>query len=310
MQITPSIIDAIFYSFRLDYQGAYERAAPWHGQVAAIIPSTQRENRYAWMKLIPRLKEWIGERVLNNLSARGYTIVNKDYEDTIAVDRNDIEDDSMGVYAPAVQTLGQQAALWPDDLMTICIQSGTTNLCFDGQPFFDDSHPVDGDNPALGVYANDFELPLNHENFAFVRATMMSYLGEDGKPLKVMPKLLLVPPQLEQVANQILKATIIAPAGGFAAGAAQSQDNVLKGSADLLVIPEFANEPTTWYLIDNSKPIKAFIFQLRKAPVLVSLTDPTSENVFFQRKFIFGVDARGNTGYSLPFLAARSKPAA
>lgn len=306
MQLTPATLDAIFYSFRLDFQAAYERAAPWHEKVATTVPSTQRENRYAWMKLIPRLREWIGERVLNNLTARGYTIANKDYEGTIAVDRNDIEDDNVGVYKPAVGMLGEQAARWPDDLTTLVLQQGTSRLAFDGQPFFDTSHPVDQDDSSKGTYSNLFTTtPLTPENYQAVRATMMSYLGEDGKPLAIRPSLLIVPPQLEARARQILNADFIAPSGGFGINSAAQQTNILKGSADLLVIPELANEPTVWYLVDNTKAIKPFIFQLRKAPVMVPMVDPQSENLFYRKTYIWGVDARGNTGYSLPWLAAR-----
>lgn len=305
MQINPSTLDAIYYGFRLDYQKAYERPTPWSDRLASLVPSTQRENRYAWMKMIPRLREWIGERKLNNLAGRGYTIVNKDWEASLEVDRNDIEDDAIGVYKPGVAMLGEQAKLWPDDLMTTLIQSGTTATAFDGQAYFSGSHPKDSDNTALGTYSNNFtSTALTHSNFQYVRSQMMSYVGEDNKPLRVNPGLALVPPALEGTIKQILNAEYIVATFG-ANAATGSQTNVLKGTADYLVIPELAGADTTWYLADVSKPVKPFVFQLRKSPQLVSLTDPTSENVFMRKKFIYGVDARGNAGFSLPFLCAR-----
>jgi phage major head subunit gpT-like protein len=45
------------------------------------------------------------------------------------------------------------------------------------------------------------------------------------------------------------------------------------------------------------------VFQNRQNPEFVSKDDPTDDNVFMRRQFVYGVDARGNAGYSLPFLA-------
>lgn len=307
MQITPAILDAIFLSFNTQYQQAYDRAEPWWNKIAMEVPSTTRENRYGWMKLIPRMKEWVGERRINNLVARGYAIENKDWEVTIGISRNDIQDDQLGVYAPGVAMMGEQVRRHPDDLLTILLQSGTSLLGFDGLSFFNASHPVDTDNSALGTYSNNLtSTALTAPNFSSARAAMMAFKGEDNKPLAVRPSLLVVPPQLESAARQILNAEFIAPAAAFGMNAAGGyQTNVLKGSADLLVIPELANEATTWYLLDVTKPVKPFVYQNRKAPEFVALTSPTDENLFFRKEYIFGADSRDNVGYSLPFLAMR-----
>jgi phage major head subunit gpT-like protein len=63
---------------------------------------------------------------------------------------------------------------------------------------------------------------------------------------------------------------------------------------------------TEWYLMDTRRALKPFIFQERKAPEMVMLTEVTSENVFQRKEFIYGVDARGAAGYGLWFLAAKA----
>jgi phage major head subunit gpT-like protein len=305
VNITPAVIDAIFYSFSTQFQGAYARIDPWWTKVASDVPSAGRENRYAWLRLLPRMREWIGERKYANLEAAGYALANKDYELSVEVDRNDIQDDNIGVYAPFVQMMGEQAKRWPDDLVLSLLQNGSTNLAFDGQAFFSASHPT-GQPGSASTYSNysASAMALSAANYQTVRQTMMSYVGEDGRPLQVQPSLLVVPPQLEAAARQILNADFIAPAAAVGQNAASvQQTNVLKGSAELLVVPDLTAAATTWYLLDTTKPIKPFVFQTRKAPTFVPMADPTSENVFKRRKFIFGVDARGNAGYALPFLA-------
>lgn len=189
-------------------------------------------------------------------------------------------------------------------------QAGETSLCYDGQNYFDVDHPVDKYTPALGVQKNLFKgLALTPDNYSAVRTAMMSYVGEDGQPLGVNPKLLVVPPQLEQRALQILHADFIAPANYAGQPQVGSNTNVLKGTADVLVIPQLANDPNAWYLLDVSRAIRPFIFQLRSGPMFVQFTDPKSENVFRRKKFIYGVDARGNAGYGLWFLAAKATAA-
>jgi len=80
MQITQPNLNAIFNAFDLRFQLAYQAAKPWYAQVATEVPSKTTQQTYAWMAKIPRLREWVGERVAQNVATYGYTIVNKDYE--------------------------------------------------------------------------------------------------------------------------------------------------------------------------------------------------------------------------------------
>ncbi|WP_394845179.1 Mu-like prophage major head subunit gpT family protein [Pendulispora brunnea] len=301
MQVTQSNLNYIFNAFDIRFQLAYQGASPWYQQVATEVPSKTTQQTYAWMAKLPRLREWLGERVAQNVATYGYVLVNKDYELTEKLDRNMVEDDSVGLFNPIVDEMGLQSRLWPDDLMTILLEGGENTLCFDGQNFFDVDHPVDRRKPELGTQQNFFpNTPLTSENYAKVRSAMMSFRGEDQKPLYVVPKLLVVPPQLEQVGRLILNADMIPNVQGTA-----PQTNVYKGSAELLVVPQLSIQPTSWYLLDVSRPIKPFVFQLREAPQFTYLNNPNDLNVFQRREYLFGVHARGNAGYALWFLAAK-----
>jgi len=308
MEITPPNLQALFNTFDLSYQQGYtgDQELFW-SKIATQRPSNTRQQTYAWMARLPTLREWVGERVVNAISSYSYTITNKDFELTEELDRNDILDDTYGLFNPIAEEMGRAAKKWPDIQLAKLMRAGETNLCYDGQNFFDPSHPIDRYNPALGVQKNLFDLTLNPDNYASVRSTMMSWVGEDGQPLGVTPKLLVVPPQLEQAGRNILHADFIAPqmfGGNLQVG---SNQNTLKGTADLIVIPELAGDPKTWYLLDTSRAVKPFIFQLRQAPMFVQFNDPKSESVFRRKKFVYGVDARGNVGFCLWFLAAKSK---
>src|SRR4029079_11507021 len=143
-------------------------------------------------------------------------------------------------------------------------------------------------------------------NLASVRATMMARLGANGESLEVTPNLLVVPPALEMTARTILNAAIVAPTAGMGGNANNvAVTNIMQGIVELLVVPELNNEPTVWYLLDTSKPIKPFIAQLRKAPQLVQRFSVTDDNVFWQKTYIYGSDYRGAAGSTLPFLMSR-----
>lgn len=64
---------------------------------------------------------------------------------------------------------------------------------------------------------------------------------------------------------------------------------------------------TPWYLIDDTRALKPVILQVRKPPEFVAMDDIKDQNVFTQKKFLYGVDSRDATGYGLPHLAYASR---
>ncbi|MBI2388647.1 MAG: Mu-like prophage major head subunit gpT family protein [Deltaproteobacteria bacterium] len=312
MEITPQNLQALFNVYDLSFQqGLTAEQKLFWDKIATQRPSNTRQTTYAWMAKLPTLREWVGERVVNAISSYSYTIVNKDFELTMELDRNDILDDTYGLFNPVAEEMGRAARKWPDQLMAKLVAVGETTLCYDGQNFFDVDHPIDKYEPTLGVQKNLFKsLPLIPDNYQAVRTEMQTYKGEDGQVLGVNPNLLVVPPQLEQRALQILHADFIAPQSFAGQVQVGTNTNILKGTADLLVIPQLASDPNAWYLLDTTRAVRPFIFQLRQSPQFVQFTDPKSEGVFRRKKFVYGVDARGNAGFGLWFLAAKATAAA
>lgn len=288
MIINQAALQAIFRGFKVIFQNAFGEAKPTYTKVATVVPSSTKSEEYKWLGKIPRMREWIGDRVIQNLSAYDYTIKNKDFELTVSVDRNDIEDDTIGVYNPLVQSIGQSAATHPDELVYALLKDGFDNKCYDGKTFFATDHK----EGKSGVQSNKGTHKLTPDTYGAARASVMSLKDDQGKPLKVVPTLLVVPPQLEGMGKKILLAEMI-----------DNETNIYKGSAELHVEPELSGNPTAWFLLDASKPVKPLIFQQRKKPEFVAKDKLTDDNVFFQKEFIYGVDSRDNAGYGLWQLA-------
>lgn len=142
MQINHSNLAILNQAFSGAFRGALAQAAPMWSQAATLVPSTTAETKYAWLGQITRFREWIGERQIQNLVLHDYAIKNKTFENTVAVSREEIEDDQYGVYTPVIQQLGQDAALHPDELVFSLLNAGFSTPCYDGQYFFDTDHPV------------------------------------------------------------------------------------------------------------------------------------------------------------------------
>ncbi|MGQ8367133.1 Mu-like prophage major head subunit gpT family protein [Glaciecola sp. 1036] len=152
--VNAAALDAIRTGFSKKFEEGKTRAEPMYSEVATLIPSTAASNTYGWLGQFPTFREWIGDRVLKSMKEHSYAIVNKDWESTIEVDRNDIEDDNLGVYSPLMDEMGYAAAVHPDELVYPLLAAGFTTTCYDGQYFFDTDHPVNPQVDGSGVDAS------------------------------------------------------------------------------------------------------------------------------------------------------------
>lgn len=140
MQITPQILTTLAQGFNAAFMRGFEGVAPSWQQVAMTVPSTSDAENYGWVKDLPGMREWVGQRVYNNLESTAAKIVNRKWEHTLAVKRDAIEDDRLGIYNNIFAMQGELVARHPDDLVWGLLASGFTTTGFDGQYFFDTDH--------------------------------------------------------------------------------------------------------------------------------------------------------------------------
>lgn len=140
--ITPALITSLCTGFSKAFQDALAQTPTDWEKVATRVPSSNASNTYGWLNQFPKLREWVGDRVVKDMAAQGYTITNKLYEGTVGVKRTDIEDDNVGIYTPLFAEMGRAAKAHGDELVFGLLAAGESTLCFDGQNFFDTDHPV------------------------------------------------------------------------------------------------------------------------------------------------------------------------
>lgn len=147
--INATNLTTIYQGFKTAFKGAFAGVTPDWVKIATLVPSTTKTENYGWIGSWPQLREWIGDRQIKSLQAFGYSITNKKFESSIGVPRDDIEDDTYGVFGNMFAEMGYAAATHPDSLVFPLLPAGTSTVCYDGQYFFDTDHPV-----GAGVVSN------------------------------------------------------------------------------------------------------------------------------------------------------------
>jgi phage major head subunit gpT-like protein len=144
MIINQANLADLFTAFRAQFKQGFEsfqQQSLWM-RLATLVPSSTRDNHYAWLGQWPQLREWIGDRHIKGLAAHDYRIVNRKFEGTIEVSRDDIEDDQYGVYSTQANGMGLASAQHPDELIFELLKTAFAALAYDGKAFFATDHPV------------------------------------------------------------------------------------------------------------------------------------------------------------------------
>lgn len=142
MIINTASLGALFTAYSAAFKNAFDRAQSDWDKVATLVPSATESNLYAFLGQFPKLREWLGDRIIKNMAVHNYTVTNKAFEATVGVPRPKIEDDVYGVFTPLMEEMGYAARLHPDEIIFALLALGASQLCYDGQFFFDTDHPV------------------------------------------------------------------------------------------------------------------------------------------------------------------------
>lgn len=305
---TTAVLAALKTRLHKDFQAGLTKPSVTHAKRLGLyteIPSDVETETYDWLASMPGMREWVGPRIVEGFKERSFQITNKHYEKTLEVDENKLDDSPMTAISSAAARMAvmmDAANKLEDDLLfnpsgtsmgyvSGLIAKGATTVCYDGQYFFDTDHPTDLDGTGTQSNYEASGFALSAANYATARARMMSFKGENGRPLNINPNILAVPPALEKTAKDI----VVAQVGSSGA------TNVYEGTARVEVIPELsALSDTRWFLFDTVSPgPKPFILQLRRALRLVSLVNPSDRPVYERHVLQWGMDRRVGAGYGM-----------
>jgi len=306
MDLTPQNIDSLRVSFEVLYRTGFEGVTPWYKQLFADSTSGTKKKRFALPARLAPLREWVGDRQVQNLIRYTTDIEAKKFELTVAVDRETVEDDTFDLYQPDMQSIGAEAADHPNVLALDMMVNGTDATkypCYDGKAYWHATHLINaaGKDVSGNRYSNyrSSGFALTGANFETIRAEMRARKADNGRPMRLGRKLVLVvPPQLEATGKRILMNDYIAAASGTA-----TESNPNKGTAELLVVPDLSDAATTWYVFETGWIVRPAAFVVRTPGRFAMLAAENDKPVWEKDQIQFGVRQRDAFGPLLPQLA-------
>lgn len=198
-------------------------------------------------------------------------VYNVDWEIAVGITHNAINDDRAGDIEGWARGAAQNFERHKDYQCFKALNDGelTTNYGagYDGLSFFNDSHKDPGAEYQT-TQDNKYAVALSFDNFKTVRIAASKFLDGRGLPVGFNHNLLLVPPDLEYEAAQIV-------ANPEVYGTTDRNKNPYAGKLQSMIVPGGWFDTTCWVLVDTSQIQKPINLQLRQEPQLVTWDDET-----------------------------------
>lgn len=195
------------------------------------------------------------------------TITNKDYEITIGISHNAINDDRVGNLDTWARQAGRNFEKHMDKLCFLALNAGdgtTYATGYDALSLFNNSH-FDPGAEYTTVQDNLYDLALSIDNFETVRVAAKQFKDGRGEYVGYDHNLLVCSPALERIAKNIT--------GNEAAmDTSNNEMNPYAGQVrGPLVSPYF--DSTAWVVVAQDEIVKPIILQIRQQPVFVTWDD-------------------------------------
>lgn len=296
---TRDVIGAFYQRLDVDL------AQSWMGQISVEFNSDQESETYKFLGMSPQMREWIGGREPRGLRENGITIENKKYEATLEIDGDDFRRDKTGQIMVRINELADRATTHWGKLLTTLIEAGETDVCYDGQAYFDTDHS-EGDSGtqtndlAAGDYSQfnvaDPAAPTANEMADIIMVMiqhMYSFKDDEGEPMNETAKnfLLQVPITYWAAAQTAVSEKRLDTGSG-------SRDNPVISNAFNVQVT--TNARLTWttklalYRIDSTAA--PFIRQIEQ-PIQMKMLGTESEHFFWNEVIEYGIKAVRNVGY-------------
>ena len=286
--LTREVMNALFTALNTSLNKGLSQAWNGHTRWSNVIPSGASAEKYPMTIVTGGMREWIGERIINRLSAEFMTVLNKDFERTEGVSRNDIEDDHIGFFSVLIENMGIDGGnLW-GRLATEALLDKSAKWA-DGSAFYSASRKL-----GKATYNNVVNEALSVTTYETARGLMMGYNDTTNKiPLGLIPDLLVVGPTLEKTAKKILSVSLVVEDGA-------AVDNVHKDECEVQVNPYISG--SQWFLMCTKRGIKPVSVQKRKEGALQRWDQDHDTCVKDKNENHYGLHYRGASVATSPFL--------
>lgn len=308
MSLTSAATLAKLRSLTAKFDNKVRATTPFYPRLCSIIPSDGYDEEYGMLGSVPAIREWLADRQFHTPRAANFTIVNKDWESSIGVKKTHIADSRLNIYDTMFESLAVRAARHPDKLLLGDLAvNAVTNLCLDGQAFFDTDHAWGDsgtqDNDLTGAAATGTNPTVDEFKASAVAClkAMLRFKDDKGEFLHDdvvlgqnggMELVALVPLDYWEVASKAFTPGIFLNNG---------ETNVPVAIATVIPTPHFGATGSYWDLYRVDTPFKPYIFQAREplSRQMKGMDDMEFKDVKFMTQ------ARYNVGYGAWWNAVR-----
>ena len=225
----------------------------------------------------------LGQTTYKEKGETGLTWSIKSYGARFAFSRQLLINDDLGVFVDDLRDMVEQVAIFQNRHVYNLLERINEYKDYvmeDGKPVFDASHKNYDETGAS----------LSIDTLSAARTKMMRQKDFDGKQLRIIPKHLIVPPELEVAARQLLNST--ADISAKNAGVV----NPVKGLYNIITDMELT-DTKAWYLAAPKKTIKVGYLQgTGRRPIVEEVNRSNINGIEYELVFDFGLvveDYRG-----------------
>ncbi|HNQ24737.1 MAG TPA: Mu-like prophage major head subunit gpT family protein [Phycisphaerae bacterium] len=272
------------------------RAPQHYLRLATRIQSRTAVEQFRFLGHLPSMRQMLSDgRRIQTLAVESYDVASEVYECTCSATRSEFDDDQTGQIRARVQEMAQAAATFKDyEISQLLIHGDEAGYnSYDGVPFFSASHESfesgaqDNTQTSAAATGTQPTVAEFQEALATAIQRILGFKDDRGNMLNLAPTGLVavVPPNMYMVALTALGGTVIA-----------ATDNVLKGAADLIVMPWLVSETAEWYLLKADTPICPFIW-LDRDPIEFEARERGSDSAFYSETYVWGARDRHKMTY-------------
>jgi len=129
----------------------------WINDTSMMMQSDQESETYAWLGMVPGMREWVGGRQAKGFRDNGITVANKHYESTIDILLRHLRRDKTGQAMVRIRELAVRTNSHWASLLSTLLLAAPSAVCYDSQYFFDTDHS-EGDS---GTQNNDITVDIS-----------------------------------------------------------------------------------------------------------------------------------------------------
>ena len=177
--------------------------------------------------------------------------IHKEFAKGFMVERKFIDDEQYQVIEKMSKDLARAGRYKVEQDASTILNAGFAGAGYDGVPLFSANHPLIGGGAGSNVTTG----ALSDITLKAASTLMRKQVDEAGKLIQLQPDTLIVPPELEWLAYELVRSD-------QKPGTANNDINTMRGRYKIVVY-DFLTDPKTWFLVDSSRHEMNFFWRVK-----------------------------------------------